>query len=103
MKSRAFAIAFCISSAVVVVAAKQAPPSRLSGVVVSAEDGKSPIRRAMVTIEGPSQLSQITDDEGKFVFDEVIAGEYQVTATRAAYLPAGYGARRPFAAGGRGA
>ena len=95
MKSRAFAIAFCISSAVVVVAAKQAPPSRLSGVVVSAEDGKSPIRRAMVTIEGPSQLSQITDDEGKFVFDEVIAGEYQVTATRAAYLPAGYGARRP--------
>ena len=41
---------------------------------------------------GPSQISQITDDDGRFVFDGVLAGEYSVTATRAAYLPAASGA-----------
>ena len=40
-------------------------------------------------------MSQITDDDGRFVFEDVLAGEYNVTATRAAFLPAAYGARRP--------
>ena len=69
--------------------------ARVSGIVVSAEDGKQPIRRAMVSIEGPSQISQITDDDGRFVFEGLVAGEYAITATRAAFLPAEYGARRP--------
>ena len=68
--------------------------SRIAGVVVSAEDGRQPIRRAMVSIEGPSQMSQMTDDEGRFAFEDVVGGEYDVTATRAAFLPAAYGARR---------
>jgi hypothetical protein len=74
---------------------QRTPGARIAGMVVSAEDGRAPIRRAMVTIDGPSQMSQITDDDGRFVFEEVLAGEYQVTAVRAAYLPAAYGARRP--------
>lgn len=102
MKSRAFALTLSLASLVAVVTAQQSPNrtaaqpgSRVAGIVVSAEDGKSPIRRAMVTIEGPSQFSQITDEDGRFVFEGVIAGEYQVTATRAAFLAANYGARRP--------
>jgi hypothetical protein len=74
---------------------QRATTSRIAGIVVSVEDGRQPIRRAMVTLEGPSQMSQITDDDGRFAFDGVLAGEYDVTATRAAYLPAAYGARRP--------
>jgi hypothetical protein len=72
-----------------------APGARIAGIVVSAEDGRQPIRRAMVTIDGPSQMSQITDDDGRFAFDAVRGGDYAVTATRAAFLPAAYGARRP--------
>lgn len=68
--------------------------SRIAGIVVSAEDGRQPIRRAMVSIEGPSQMSQMTDDDGRFAFDDVAGGEYDVVATRAAFLPAAYGARR---------
>lgn len=104
MKSHFSVVALAVSCAFLVTAgAQQAPPrsisqpgtARVAGVVVSAEDGRSPIRRAMVTIEGPSQMSVITDDDGRFAFEDVIAGEYQVTATRAAFLPASYGARRP--------
>jgi len=69
--------------------------ARVSGVVVSAEDGRRPIRRAMVSLEGPSQISQITDDDGRFMFENLAPGEYAVTATRAGFLPAEYGARRP--------
>ena len=76
-------------------ASQRSSSARVSGIVVSAEDGRQPIRRAMVSIEGPSQISQITDDDGRFVFEGVAAGEYAITATRAAFLPAEYGARRP--------
>ena len=59
--------------------------ARIAVIVVSAEDSRQPIRRAMVTIDGPSQRSQITDDDGRFVFEGVPGGEYDVTATRAAF------------------
>jgi hypothetical protein len=71
------------------------PRSRVAGIVVSAEDGRQPIRRAMVTLEGPSAMSQLTDEDGRFAFEDVLGGDYDVTATRAAFLPASYGARRP--------
>ncbi|HEX5068592.1 MAG TPA: carboxypeptidase-like regulatory domain-containing protein, partial [Vicinamibacterales bacterium] len=62
---------------------------------MSAEDGRQPIRRAMVSLAGPSQISQITDEDGRFVFESLAAGDYAITATRAGFLPAEYGARRP--------
>lgn len=102
---RPLSVVLAVTIAGVVSAAPQQTPardagqrsqrSRIAGIVVSAEDGRQPIRRAMVSIEGPSQLSQMTDDDGRFVFEDVIGGEYDVTATRAAFLPAAYGARRP--------
>lgn len=101
MKAFSFVMVVALAGA---VGAQQAPRppagqrttgSRISGIVVSAEDGRSPIRRAMVTMDGPSQASQITDDDGKFAFEDLMGGEYHITATRAAYLPAAYGARRP--------
>src|SRR5262245_32074446 len=102
MKPLASLLALAVAG--VTVIAQQTPPressqraqgTRVAGIVVNAEDGREPIRRAMVTIDGPSQMSQITDDDGRFVFDGVLAGDYNVTATRAAYLPPAYGARRP--------
>lgn len=104
MKPLASIVILLAGAAVAVVVAQQASPrdsgqrsstSHLSGIVVSAEDGRQPIRRAMVSLDGPSQISQITDDDGRFAFDNLPAGEYAITATRAAFLPAEYGARRP--------
>ena len=71
----------------------------ISGVVVS-PDGE-PVRRALVTLTGdvPVPRSAMTDDAGGFTFVSLPAGSFSVTARKAAYLTAPYGATRPGRAG----
>lgn len=75
----------------------QSGTSRITGVVMTAGDNPVPVRRAVVSARaaGPATISQITDDAGRFVFDKLPPGDYQITATRPAFVPAEYGARRP--------
>ena len=70
----------------------------VSGVVVADADGSTPIRRAVVTVQGadaPATRSVPTNDDGRFVVRGLPAGRYAVVARKAAYLDAPYGARRP--------
>jgi hypothetical protein len=71
--------------------------SSIRGVLMSDEATPHPIRRAIITITGaiPGGRSVLTEDEGRFAFDRLPAGRYTVTASKAAYLAAAYGAARP--------
>jgi hypothetical protein len=69
----------------------------ISGRVVTADRNPQPLRRVVVTLTGavPTPRSVLTDDDGRFVFSRLPAGTFSVTARKAAYLAAPYGARRP--------
>jgi protocatechuate 3,4-dioxygenase beta subunit len=74
----------------------------IGGVVVDATSGE-PIRRATVTaleqgVPGGPRIA-VTNDEGRFVFRNLGAGRYIVTAVKAAYLATAYGATRLMSAG----
>ena len=69
----------------------------ISGVVLSAEEPARPVRRAMVTVTGgsiPSNLSAVTDDEGRFRFVDLSAGRYTISVSKAGYLSTMYGATK---------
>jgi hypothetical protein len=79
-----------------------APPAagsgQLAGRVIETTATSQPVRRAIVTLVGPSLpagRSAITDDDGHFRFDRVPSGIFTLSATRAGYIPATYGAARP--------
>ena len=73
----------------------------IAGRVVTADSNPQPLRRAVVTLTGdmPNPRSVLTDDDGRFVFSRLPAGTFSVTARKAAYLAAPFGARRPGRAG----
>ncbi len=76
------------------------PPSGtavISGRVVTDDATPQPVRRAIVTIGGdaPAGRSAITDDDGRFTFASLPAGQFTISARKAAYLPGAYGAVRP--------
>jgi hypothetical protein len=74
----------------------------IAGIIVSGDSSRAPIRRAIVTLSGSgtrANRSAITNDDGRFQVERLPAGRYTVTATKHAYLPAAYGARRPGRAG----
>ena len=75
--------------------------AEIAGIVVSAEANPQPMRRAVVTLSGgiPNPRSVLTDDAGRFMFGRLPSGTYTVTARKAAYIAASYGARRPGRAG----
>ncbi len=80
--------------------AKPASPTGravIRGVVLSADRTPRPIRRAVVSLGGivPEGRAVITDDDGRFAFEALPAGQFTVLATKAAFLPAAYGAMRP--------
>lgn len=81
----------------------QAPPTgtaQVSGTVVSLDATPVPVRRAIVTLrDGLVSRSAISDDRGQFVFRALPAGRYSLTAQKAAWVTATYGARRPGRAG----
>lgn len=75
--------------------------AEISGRVTSADATPQPLRRVVVTLTGrvANPRSVLTDDEGRFTFARLPAGTFLVTARKAAYLAAPYGARRPGRAG----
>jgi hypothetical protein len=73
------------------------PAGTVSGIVVSAEAQPRPLRRARVTIHGPSLQfgrTAITKDDGTFAFTGLPAGRYTVAAMKDAYVTMNHGARR---------
>ena len=70
---------------------------RVSGVVVTAEDMPQRVRRAIVSLSGGRSLGYhtITDDEGRFAFDAVPVGRYELSAARKGFVTIAFGAARP--------
>ncbi|MDX2268963.1 MAG: carboxypeptidase-like regulatory domain-containing protein [Bryobacter sp.] len=81
-----------------------AKPGRLEGRVVNAVT-KEAVRKATVTLRSTQrnaggQLSVTTDAEGKFVFENLTAGDYSVSAEKAGFVRP-LGANLPIAMQGR--
>jgi uncharacterized protein (DUF2141 family) len=76
------------------------PTAVLSGVVLSDDEAQKPVRRARVTCAGgDSSATAITDDRGRFRFSGLRAGRYTLSATKDAWVPTSYGAKRPMRPG----
>jgi hypothetical protein len=76
--------------------------SAISGVVVTDTSAPSPVRGAVVTLSGaelPAGRAIMADVNGRFAFGELPAGRYTLTASKAPFMTAAYGAKRPGAAG----
>ncbi|HEY6356694.1 MAG TPA: carboxypeptidase-like regulatory domain-containing protein, partial [Vicinamibacterales bacterium] len=75
----------------------------LSGTVVAGDEAHTPIPHAVLTLShggGPgvgmsNQRTTATDETGRYVFPDLPAATYTLTAARGAYLTAGYGALNP--------
>jgi hypothetical protein len=79
------------------------PAATIAGVVVSDETRPRPLRRARVSVNGPTlQIGRtaIAKDDGTFEFVGLPAGRYTLTAQKEAYVAMSYGAVRT-ARGGR--
>jgi hypothetical protein len=74
----------------------------LAGTVTSADSG-APLRRVEIAAVplagagfGATPRSTVTDDEGRFEFDALATGMWQITASKIGYSSQQYGQRRPF-------
>ena len=75
-----------------------ADSARVSGVVMTTDAEPVPVRRAIVSLRGgdrPLGRHAITDDEGRFVFDALPAGRYNISATRESFVTIPHGAKKP--------
>ncbi len=76
------------------------PPPAATGVVggrVAAADTGQPLRRAQIRLVGTASTTArttTTDGDGRFMFANVAAGDYTVSATKPAYLDMVFGARK---------
>src|ERR1051325_1885538 len=113
-----FALVCCASLATAQISAPRAiplppPPSqssattgadgvkkaRLEGIVLSL-NGEA-VRKATVRLQGtalqpgqsPSTYSETTDNEGKFIFEDVPAGRYTLSSEKPGFVTGRYGAR----------
>jgi hypothetical protein len=97
-----------ISGALVLLFALQTPardlPARpvgtavIAGTVVANDAGARPLRKVVVTLGGggsPVAETAVTDDQGRFVFQNLAAGTYTLTASRPGFVRAAYGEKRP--------
>ena len=69
----------------------------VSGTVVVAGTGQ-PARRARVTLnatEGGGSRTATTDEEGRYAFDQLAAGRYNVSASKSGHVGVTYGQARP--------
>ena len=73
-----------------------APTGALNGVVTSDEEGKQPVRRAVITIRGERDFEVITttDQDGRFQQTGLPADRYTIIASRPSYLSITYGAKQ---------
>lgn len=70
----------------------------IRGLVVSAGPQPTAIGGAIVTIRAAElahDVSVITDDDGRFAVTGLPAGRFSIGASKAAFLPGAFGARRP--------
>jgi hypothetical protein len=75
-----------------------APTARITGIVVSDDAQRRPLRRARVTLSGGGlemPETAITRDDGRFTFDRLPEGRFMLAAAKEAYVPMAYGATRP--------
>jgi hypothetical protein len=82
------------------------PPQAGSGAIVGrviAADSGAPIRRAEVTASHPMNgpRTVVTDDDGRFAFNDLANGPWQVSAAKAGFVTQQFGQRRPFGAARR--
>src|SRR5712691_6089216 len=73
----------------------------LRGHVVAADTGQ-PLRKAQVRIIAPELRENrmtSTDGDGKYEFKEVLAGRYNISASKGSYVQLQYGQQRPFEPG----
>lgn len=71
------------------------------GQVITGDAG-TPVRRARVNLSGAElrgQRTTMTDDEGRFVFTQLPAGRYTMTASKAGFVSIAYGAKAAGRAG----
>lgn len=90
----AAAVVLCLASLVA------APPQAagIEGLVLSAIDRQTPVRRAIVTITGPgiaTNVAAVTDDRGRFEFRGLGPGRFTISARKAGYITTELGAKRP--------
>lgn len=70
----------------------------VSGVVVTDEEPRHIVRRAIVTLSGAGlrpTRGAITDDEGRFKFANLPPGAFTLSVTRASFITSVFGAKRP--------
>jgi uncharacterized protein (DUF2141 family) len=69
----------------------------ISGVIVSDDPETRSIGRAHVTLSVPNGPAQtvIADERGSFIFADLPAGPYTVSASKKAWITSSYGAKRP--------
>ena len=75
----------------------QTPPApaatgSMEGVAVLAATGQ-PLSKVLIDLRGPSSLSTITEEDGKFYFPNVMPGQYHLYARREGYALTEYGQR----------
>ncbi len=76
--------------------------SSLAGIVQTDTSAPAPVRGALVTIsadELPAGRATLTDADGRFRFDGLPAGRFVVTASKAPFITAAFGAKRSGTAG----
>ncbi|MEO8483752.1 MAG: carboxypeptidase regulatory-like domain-containing protein [Acidobacteriota bacterium] len=84
--------------------ASETPPgsASISGVVIAADSGR-PLRRARLTLNGllpgagngaSSTRSVVSDDQGRFTFEALTAGQFTLDASHDQFLSTSYGQRK---------
>jgi hypothetical protein len=93
--TKRFAAPCGLAALVLSTSAFQAATGMLGGVATGPD--AQPMRRVVVTLTSaalPAPRVAMTDDEGRFSFDGLAEGNYNVTAARPGYLTTAYGATR---------
>src|SRR4051812_36173082 len=70
----------------------------IGGVVTTGDAvARTPLRRAIVTVSGTAILPRqvATDEQGRFVFEELPPGRFTLTVEKGGYLKTYVGSRRP--------
>jgi len=76
-----------------VASAQPVVPARVSGSTLNAGGGA--LRRSVVRLVGAKMYTQVSDEQGNFVFVDVEPGRYSLMASRRGYYSQKFGARAP--------